>query len=745
MDYYKEGRKVHLGIENIHVMRDSLAKVADALRDADAMIPSPEGATGILDRQALRRSGWLKHISALLDGALIIIKNVHVNSSHVLIHCSDGWDRTSQLSTLAQLCLDPYYRTYRGFQVLIEKDWVSFGHRFLDRCGHLSSEKFFLTPSSDGSAEGAQAFFASVQNKFTSPSHLKETSPVFHQFLECVRQIQRQHPTRFEFNERYLEKLHYHLYSCQFGTFLYNCERDRRVAPDATSQPPYLRTHSVWDDLNSEPLHSQLINPDYDISLDSHCSTTDRTGDMGVLYPNPRDVKFWHELYGRADEEMNGRIIQTNVTGVDVIGPVDNAADDPAQPSTPSRAFLPLTGDIDATATQIVLTPSSGTTPRSLTPGTPSSPSVNGTTTPSPSPIAPPATSVASQIETGTSVWASLTPSTSPAPTFRPSSPTRKGSASPVTGAAFAATAAGGMKSLWSQISSNASAAFTAVQGAYDSSAAKEFMSGNAGRASNPSRDREWADTATPRQPWGFPSVPNLDEELGTTPPAAPPFPQRAERDWTEGVGRSSQQVQSLRTLRGLPAELDDPWSSHPPQRNRGREGTTSTITTSHKVAQNIPKFSSVSERRSPSRSSILEIPPSPNLTRSISASPLTSPVRQLSSVSLGEPPMRETTTVGEQPHVSIISPIPLPSQNPYITASRSPSPNPPAALVRANTLGTPSFTGLSLDERDPSSRPSRSPSLIGAAGIAETMPLPPAEPPQGGREVDPLGVGFLG
>lgn len=28
----------------------------------------------------------------------------------VLIHCSDGWDRTSQLSSLAQLCLDPYYR-----------------------------------------------------------------------------------------------------------------------------------------------------------------------------------------------------------------------------------------------------------------------------------------------------------------------------------------------------------------------------------------------------------------------------------------------------------------------------------------------------------------------------------------------------------------------------------------------------------------------------------------------------------
>lgn len=42
----------------------------------------------------------------------------------VLVHCSDGWDRTPQIVALAKLLLDPYYRT-------IEVQRRSIGHRHL--------------------------------------------------------------------------------------------------------------------------------------------------------------------------------------------------------------------------------------------------------------------------------------------------------------------------------------------------------------------------------------------------------------------------------------------------------------------------------------------------------------------------------------------------------------------------------------------------------------------------------------
>lgn len=465
MENYKDAKKTYSGIDHIHAMRESLGKVVDALREADTVAASVSGylpgevqRLAILDRQALRRSGWLRHMSNIMEAVVLIIRNIHVNSSHVLIHCSDGWDRTSQLSALAQLCLDPYYRTMRGFQILVEKDWISFGHRFLDRCGHLSSEKFFTsladTTNGSGGADAAQAFLASVQNRFVSQHHIKETSPAFHQFLECVRQLLRQFPERFEFNECFLRTIHHHLYSCQFGTFLYNCERERRYGEDR--MVPSERTASLWDFLNSSPQVEEHKNPLFDSSLDDPVRRDGKT-DMGVLFPNPKDVRFWFELYGRTDEEMNGKV---------VISQVKDESEAPA-------SIEGLDDDIASPRGEI------------LPPPTSNPPSI----IPSPSPSLPPPRSAATEGLSSSfqGLWSSLPDlpqrvaegftsagaSTSLKASWPPAQPSSPGSNSlpqghPPNSNPTDFFSSSGVKSVWGKLSSNATAAFSAVQEAYD-------------------------------------------------------------------------------------------------------------------------------------------------------------------------------------------------------------------------------------------------------------------------------------
>ncbi|RIB20572.1 protein-tyrosine phosphatase-like protein [Gigaspora rosea] len=283
MENYKNCDRKFMGIDNIHVMRESLAKLVEVMQTADAQcLP--------IKKQNLDRSNWLKHIASLLESSLIIIKNVHIASSHVLIHCSDGWDRTAQLTSISILCLDPYYRTFRGFQVLVEKEWVSFGHKFTERSGHLSDEKYFINSVNTNAANTA---FNTVQSKFYNQPHVREISPVFQQFLDCVFQLLTQFPTRFEFNEKFLIELHYHCYSCQFGTFLCNSEKER-MDYNVTAE-----TYSVWDYFNSNK--SEFLNP----LFDGGAEDKEDMGNNGVLLPDEKNIKYWAGLFNKKDEELN--------------------------------------------------------------------------------------------------------------------------------------------------------------------------------------------------------------------------------------------------------------------------------------------------------------------------------------------------------------------------------------------------------------------------------------------------------
>ncbi|KAG6961503.1 hypothetical protein JG687_00007682 [Phytophthora cactorum] len=64
-------------------------------------------------------------------------------------------------------------------------------------------------------------------------------------WIECVWQVLAQFPSAFEFNERYLILILDHLYSCRFGTFLYNSQRERM------EQESLHPTQSLWSYLST--------------------------------------------------------------------------------------------------------------------------------------------------------------------------------------------------------------------------------------------------------------------------------------------------------------------------------------------------------------------------------------------------------------------------------------------------------------------------------------------------------------
>ncbi|XP_073860152.1 phosphatidylinositol-3,5-bisphosphate 3-phosphatase MTMR3 isoform X16 [Macaca fascicularis] len=101
-EYYPNCEVVFMGMANIHSIRRSF----QSLRLLCTQMPDPGNWLS-----ALESTKWLHHLSVLLKSALLVVHAVDQDQRPVLVHCSDGWDRTPQIVALAKLLLDPYYRT----------------------------------------------------------------------------------------------------------------------------------------------------------------------------------------------------------------------------------------------------------------------------------------------------------------------------------------------------------------------------------------------------------------------------------------------------------------------------------------------------------------------------------------------------------------------------------------------------------------------------------------------------------
>ena len=143
--------------------------------------------------------------------------------------------RRAQVCALAQLLLEPHYRTIEGFATLVEKDWCAFGHKFSERCGHGTEHK-----RDERSPIFVQARARARRRSSSARSESDAPSLAF-QWLDAVHQLVEQFPRAFEFDGRLLAFLADALHSCLFGTFLADCELERER--DARARE---RTESVW-------------------------------------------------------------------------------------------------------------------------------------------------------------------------------------------------------------------------------------------------------------------------------------------------------------------------------------------------------------------------------------------------------------------------------------------------------------------------------------------------------------------
>jgi Leucine-rich repeat (LRR) protein/GTPase SAR1 family protein len=201
-------------------------------------------------------TGWLEHVSVILKGSVQVVQMME-NNTAVVCQSASGMDLSTVVAALAQVQIDPYYRTIEGFGILVEKDFIECGFVF----GELATTK-------------------KVDCRVL-PNNL---SPCWVLFVDCLWQLWWHFPTAFEWNEDFLLLLVDAALSFRFGTFLYYYDKDRQKFEGK-------RQSSVWSFIGTN--NSLFVSPFYQAS--SFSGTLNCTD----LFTNKSRARLWNRYFLR--------------------------------------------------------------------------------------------------------------------------------------------------------------------------------------------------------------------------------------------------------------------------------------------------------------------------------------------------------------------------------------------------------------------------------------------------------------
>lgn len=239
----------------------------------------------------LEASRWLQHVSQCLKmavrGAQIMLGGdggagaAASPPRTVVLQEGNGQDMNCVVAALIQILLDPYARTIHGFQSLLQKEFISIGHPFSTRLGHV------YDPSSSTST--------TIGTPLDSTTATQQ-SPLLLLYLDCVYQLLVQFPVSFQYTSTYLCTVWDSAHLSAYETFLFNSEHARVLAErdrDRNNRGGG-GFRSVWEWTEQFPRQrdvNMFCNALYDDSRVDHLVGTVRVG--------VQHMEMWSQCYFR--------------------------------------------------------------------------------------------------------------------------------------------------------------------------------------------------------------------------------------------------------------------------------------------------------------------------------------------------------------------------------------------------------------------------------------------------------------